>query len=102
MKYVVLAAAFATAALAAAPASATGVMKCNAGHRSGWKSMDALKAKLAGEGWQIRKIKVDGGCYEAYGTTPKGERVEAYFHPVSLETLFIGRRGQILFRKPGY
>lgn len=92
----------AAAAFAAVPAAATGVIKCNAGPQSGWKSQDALATKLKGEGWQIRKTKIDGGCYEVYGTTPKGEKVEAYFHPISLETLFIGRRGQVLFRKQGY
>jgi hypothetical protein len=86
----------------AAPASATGVIKCNAGPEAKWKSQDALKAQLIKDGWQVRKTKVDGGCYEVYGTTPKGERVEAYFHPVTLENLYIGRRGQVLFRKPGY
>jgi hypothetical protein len=95
--------AIAAAAIAfAAPASATGVIKCNAGPQAKWKSMEDLTAKLKKEGWQVRKVKVDGGCYEAYGTTPKGERVEAYFHPVSLKTLFIGRRGQVLFREKGY
>ena len=94
--------ALATAAALATPASATGVIKCNAGPQSKWKSPAVLTAKLKKDGWQVRKVKVDGGCYEAYGTTPKGERVEAYFHPVSLETLFIGRRGEVLFRKKGY
>ena len=94
--------ALAAAAALATPASATGVIKCNAGPQSKWKSPEALTAKLKKKGWEVRKVKVDGGCYEAYGTTPKGERVEAYFHPVSLETLFIGRRGEVLFRKKGY
>jgi hypothetical protein len=85
-----------------APAHATGVIKCNAGPQSSWKSSAVLTAKLNKEGWQVRKAKVDGGCYEVYGTTPKGERVEAYFHPVTLENLFIGRRGQVIFRKQGY
>ena len=85
-----------------APAHATGVIKCNAGPPSGWKSQAALTAKLVKEGWQVRKAKVDGGCYEVYGTTPKGERVEAYFHPVTLENLYIARRGEVLFRKTGY
>lgn len=97
-----VAAAVAVAIAAAAPAAATGVIKCEAGPQSGWKSQSALSAKLVAEGWQVRKTKVDGGCYEVYGTTPKGERVEAYFHPVTLETLYIGRRGQTLFRKEGY
>ena len=36
------------------------------------------------KGWQIRRIKEDGGCYEVYAVTDKGDRVEAYFHPVTL------------------
>ena len=89
-------------ALASAPASATGVIKCEAGPASGWMKQDTLKAKLVKEGWTIRKSKVDGGCYEVYGTTPEGDRVEAYFHPVTLEKLYVARRGEVLFRKKGY
>jgi hypothetical protein len=101
MRFLISAAMLATVALAA-PASATGVIKCNAGPQSGWKSMDALKAKLTKEGWKVRLAKPDGGCYEVYGTTPKGERVEAYFHPISLEKLYVARRGEVLFRAKGY
>ncbi|WP_374542236.1 PepSY domain-containing protein [Sphingorhabdus sp.] len=103
-KLIPVAAAFAamTAILPSTPALATGVMKCKAGPPSGWKSQDVLKAKLVKEGWTVRKSKVDGGCYEVYGTTPEGDRVEAYFHPVTLEKLYVARRGQVLFRKPGY
>jgi hypothetical protein len=90
------------AAFAATPASATGAIKCKPTPQSSWKSQDALKAKLVKEGWTVRKSKVDGGCYEVYGTTPEGDRVEAYFHPVSLEKLYVARRGQVLFRKEGY
>ncbi|HMS19283.1 PepSY domain-containing protein [uncultured Sphingorhabdus sp.] len=90
------------AGLPSAPASATGAIKCKAGPQAGWKSQDVLKAKLVKEGWTVRKSKVDGGCYEVYGTTPEGDRVEAYFHPVSLEKLYVARRGEVLFRKPGY
>ena len=89
----------AAAALAASPALATGKMTCDAGPQSGWKSQDALKASLAKQGWQVRKSKVDGGCYEVYGTTPEGDRVEAYFHPVTFEKLLVSRRGEVLFRK---
>jgi hypothetical protein len=90
----------AAAALAvASPVLATGKMTCKAGPQSGWKSQDALKASLVKQGWQVRKSKVDGGCYEVYGTDPQGNRVEAYFHPVSFEKLLVSRRGQVLFRK---
>lgn len=85
-----------------APASATGAIKCKAGPQSGWKTPKVLTEKLVKEGWTVRKAKVDGGCYEVYGTTPEGDRVEAYFHPVTLEKLYVGRRGEVLFRKAGY
>lgn len=83
----------------ALPASATGLYSCDSGDKSGWKSMQELEAKMKEEGWTVRRIKEDGGCYEAYGTTPEGQRVEAYFHPVTLEKHLVARRGQILFRK---
>ena len=79
------------------PAAATGKMSCNAPQAS-WGSMDALKARLAKDGWSVRKAKVDGGCYEVYGTDPEGRSVEAYFHPVSFKKLLVSRRGQVIFR----
>ncbi len=95
-------AAAATIACASVPASATGVITCKSGPVSGWKSEKTLTDKLTKEGWTIRKSKVDGGCFEVYGTTPEGDRVEAYFHPFTLEKLYVGRRGEVLFRKKGY
>jgi hypothetical protein len=89
---------FASAGLSA-PAFATGKMTCEAGPQSGWKTRAELEASLVAQGWTVKKSKVDGGCYEVYGTTPEGDRVEAYFHPVSLEKLLVSRRGEILFRK---
>ena len=82
-----------------APAQATGKMKCEAGPQSGWKTRADLEANLVAKGWTIKKARVDGGCYEVYGTTPDGDRVEAYFHPVSLEKLLVSRRGKVLFKK---
>ncbi|WP_339825448.1 PepSY domain-containing protein [uncultured Parasphingorhabdus sp.] len=102
MKYSVIAVAAATFLATAglsAPALATGKMTCEAGPQSGWKTRAELEASLVKQGWTIKKSKVDGGCYEVYGTTPEGDRVEAYFHPVSLEKLLVSRRGEILFRK---
>ena len=89
-----------TAALIAASAShATGMMTCDSGDPSTWKSEAELETKIVAEGWSVRRIKVDGGCYEVYGTTPEGDRVEAYFDPHTLEKLIVARRGEILFRK---
>ena len=98
MRLILCAAIAVGSALALAqPAAATGKMTCDAPQPS-WKSMDALKAQLTKEGWSVRKAKVDGGCYEVYGTDPEGRSVEAYFHPVSFQKLLVSRRGQVLFR----
>ena len=85
--------------LGAGAAHATGAMTCDSGDPAGWQSQEALSEKIIAEGWQVRRVKVDGGCYEVYGTTPEGDRVEAYFDPITLETLLVSRRGEILFRK---
>lgn len=84
---------------ASAPAQATGKMSCDTGPQSGWKSRATLEAQLVKQGWKVKKSKIDGGCYEVYGTTPEGDRVEAYFHPETLEKLLVARRGKVLFRK---
>ena len=34
-----------------------------------------------------RRIKEDGGCSEVYAVDDAGERVEAYFHPLTLESV---------------
>jgi hypothetical protein len=85
MKVAIAAATLAVATVAAAPGHATGLATCQSGPESGWKSQDALKQRLTGQGWQVRRIKVDGGCYEVYALNDKGQRVEAYFHPVTFE-----------------
>lgn len=86
------------AATFAAPALATGAMTCEVAEAD-MKPRAELEAKLKAEGWQIRKSKPDGGCYEVYGTTPDGQRVEAYFDPATFEKLLVSRRGEILFKK---
>ena len=65
-------------------ASATGFATCDAGPRDTWQAQDKLAAMLKEKGWQVRRIKEDGGCYEVYALNEKGQRVEAYFHPRTL------------------
>ncbi len=86
----------------ASPAGATGRMTCNAGPQAGWRTQEQLVETLTRQGWQVRRTKVDGGCYEVYGTMPQGDRVEAYFHPVTFQQLLVSRRGEVIFRAPGH
>ncbi len=74
-------------ATAATGAHAHGLAKCDSGPQSGWKPKETLEKQLVERGWKIRRIRVDEGCYEVYGTDEHGKRVEAYFHPVTLASV---------------
>jgi hypothetical protein len=65
-------------------AAATGLATCDSGPKSGWQAVEKLEKMLTEKGWVVRRVKEDGGCYEVYALNEKGERVEAYFHPVTL------------------
>ena len=65
-------------------AGSTGLATCDSEPRSQWQAQEVLEKKLTEQGWKIRRIKEDGGCYEVYALNDKGERVEAYFHPHTL------------------
>ena len=86
-------AAFAVLALAASAAGATGVATCDSGAKESWQSQEKLTAVLKDKGWQVRRIKVDGNCYEVYGMNEKGEKVEAYFHPRTFAPVPKGSKG---------
>ena len=79
------AAVFAGSVFVALPAQATGLATCDSGPKSGWQPQEKLQKQLTDKSWQVRRIKEDGGCYEVYGINEKGERVEAYFHPVTFD-----------------
>ena len=79
-------------ALAALPARATGLATCDSGPREAWQPEEKLTAQLKEKGWQVRRIKEDGGCYEVYAPNEKGERVEAYFHPRTLAPVPTGAK----------
>ncbi|QFT31599.1 PepSY domain-containing protein [Roseibium porphyridii] len=86
-------------ALLSAPAAATGMFECEPTDKAAWLSENQVTEKLAGDGWKVRRMKEDGGCWEVYGTSPDGKRVEVYLHPVSGEILLINQRGTIIYRK---
>lgn len=47
-----------------------------------WMTEADFKKKAEGEGYQIKKFKTPGSCYEIYGTNKEGKKVEVYFNPV--------------------
>lgn len=80
-------------------AQATGFHSCEATDKADWASEEALKKKVADGGFEYRKHKPDGGCYEVYIKYTDGRIAEAYYHPVTLELEVIQRRGTVLFEK---
>ena len=55
--------------------------------QSSWKPQGTLVKKLEGQGWKIRKLKVDSGCYEVYGFDGNGKARETHFNPATLEAV---------------
>ena len=52
-----------------------------------WQPRDAV-ARLAEEnGWAVRRIKIDDGCYEIDGRDAEGRRIEVTVHPTTLEVI---------------
>lgn len=74
----------------AAIATLTGATAAVAGptctvDKAEWQTEQALRDKLGAQKWTIANVKIDNGCYEVYGTDDKGQKVEIYFDPKSLE-----------------
>lgn len=80
MKHLV--AASALMVLVAAPAMAKDL--CNV-PKAEWQSKEVLTKKLEGEGWKIKNIKIEDGCYEVYGTDGAGKKQEVFVDPKSFE-----------------
>ena len=57
--------------------------QCTDAPKTGWLSEEAMKQKIAADGYTIEKFKVTAGnCYEIYGKDKNGQKAEVYFHPV--------------------
>ncbi|MGI9509243.1 MAG: PepSY domain-containing protein [Geminicoccaceae bacterium] len=51
---------------------------------SEWLSEAEMKAKISSSGYAIDVFKTTkGNCYEIYGRTETGKRVEVYYHPIT-------------------
>jgi len=50
--------------------------------RDQWLTMEQITEKLAFQGYDVRRVKVEGGVYEVYAIKD-GQRVEALVHPAT-------------------
>ncbi len=50
---------------------------------SQWQSRDAARNWAKGQGWDVRRIKIDDGCYEIEGYDQSGREIEVKIDPSS-------------------
>lgn len=54
-----------------------------------WQSREAVRHFAEEQGWTVRRIKIDDGCYEIHASDKNGKRFEARIDPVNLTVLEI-------------
>ena len=52
-----------------------------------WQPRDAVLVLAADNNWQVRRIKIDDGCYEIYATDADGRQFEVKVNPGTLAVL---------------
>jgi hypothetical protein len=71
------------AALGVAPALADGFKNCTKIAKASWKPASEAEAKAKAAGYEVRKSKVEGSCYEVYGVK-EGKLFELFYSPEDL------------------
>lgn len=54
-----------------------------------WQPRDAVVRLAEENGWVVRRIKIDDGCYEIDGRDAEGRAIEVTVHPATLEVIEI-------------
>ena len=71
----------------ALPGAAWAGANCKAHPKAEWMKESEAQAKIVAEGYAISKFKVDGNCYEIYGTNKDGKKVEIYYDTKTLDVV---------------
>ncbi|HEX2649549.1 MAG TPA: PepSY domain-containing protein [Burkholderiales bacterium] len=78
---------FIAVAATLATTSALAAANCAKHPKNEWMSEADAKAKIEAQGYKIQKFKIDGNCYEIYGTDKDGKKVEIYFDTKTLDVV---------------
>ncbi len=54
---------------------------------SKWQSREAVRNMARDQGWEVRRIKIDDGCYEIKGYDASGREIEAKIDPATLQVV---------------
>lgn len=50
-----------------------------------WQPREAVAEFAIAQGWEVRRIKIDDGCYEIDGRDAQGRAIEVKLHPGTLQ-----------------
>jgi hypothetical protein len=64
----------------ATPALADGFTNCTKIAKASWKPASEAEATAKAAGYEVRKTKVEGSCYEVYGVK-EGKLFELFYSP---------------------
>jgi len=67
----------------ATPALADGIKDCTTAPKSAWKPASEAEAKAKAAGYEVRRSKIEGSCYEVYGVKG-GKLFELFYVPTDL------------------
>lgn len=70
--------------LGLAPAFADGFKDCTKEPKSSWKPASEAEAAAKALGYEVRRSKIEGSCYEVYGVKD-GKLFELFYSPVDLK-----------------
>ncbi|ALI56576.1 PepSY domain-containing protein [Celeribacter marinus] len=52
-----------------------------------WEPRESITLLAEENGWTVRRIKIDDGCYEIDGRDAEGRRIEVTVHPSNLQII---------------
>ena len=52
-----------------------------------WQPREAVAEFAIAQGWEVRRIKIDDGCYEIDGRDAQGRAIEVKLHPGTLQII---------------
>ncbi len=76
----------------AAPQAALADNDCNV-PMDKWQSRDVVQQMATSLGWNVKRIKIDDGCYEIKGLNEAGKPFKAKINPQSLAIMKLKVRG---------
>ncbi|WDZ81566.1 PepSY domain-containing protein (plasmid) [Ensifer adhaerens] len=54
---------------------------CTSAAKDKWLNETSIKEKAKATGLDVRRVKLEGSCYEVYAIDAKGNKVETVFNP---------------------